>query len=153
MARLKDLPKDLAAELARLPCPTFSDIPWVQPPPLTQSRLAIISTAGLHLRGDLPFSGYTGEYRVIPGDAPARDMVMSHVSTNFDRSGFQQDANLLLPLDRLREMKQQGIIGSLASYHYSFMGATDPAPMEPAAREVAKLLGDDQVDSVLLVPV
>ena len=90
---------------------------------------------------------------MIPGDAGAGDLVMSHVSTNFDRSGFQQDLNLVLPLDRLRELVEQKVIGSLASYHYAFMGATDPAPMEQAAREVAGLLKGDGVDTVLLVPV
>jgi len=153
MARLKDLPEALGANLANLPCPEFADTPWVQPLPLAESRLALISTAGLHLRGDAPFNGFSGEYRVIPGDAAAGDLVMSHVSTNFDRSGFQQDLNLVLPLDRLRELVEQKVIGSLASYHYSFMGATDPAPMEQAAREVAGLLKGDGVDTVLLVPV
>lgn len=153
MARLKDLPEALGASLANLPCPEFVDTPWVQPPPLAESRLALISTAGLHMRGDAPFNGFSGEYRVIPGDAAAGDLVMSHISTNFDRSGFQQDLNLVLPLDRLRELVEQKAVGSLASYHYSFMGATDPAPMEQAAREVAGLLKGDGVDTVLLVPV
>ncbi|MBU1276227.1 MAG: glycine/betaine/sarcosine/D-proline family reductase selenoprotein B [Proteobacteria bacterium] len=153
MVRLRDLPEPLGANLAELPCPEFPDTPWVRPSALADCRVAVISTAGLHLRGDAPFSGFSGEYRVIPGDAAAADLVMSHISTNFDRSGFQQDWNLMLPLDRLRELAKQGAIGSLASYHYSFMGATDPAPMEQAAREVAGLLKADAVDAVLLVPV
>ncbi|MBU4276784.1 MAG: glycine/betaine/sarcosine/D-proline family reductase selenoprotein B [Desulfarculus sp.] len=153
MARLKDLPEALGTNLVNLPCPEFADTPWVQPPPLAESRLAAISTAGLHMRGDIPFTGFSGEYRVIPGDAAAGDLVMSHVSTNFDRSGFQQDLNLVLPLDRLRELTEHGTIRSLASYHYSFMGATDPVPMEQAARQVAGQLKGDGVDTVLLVPV
>lgn len=153
MARLEDLPESMAAGLANLPCPEFADTPWIQPPPLAQSRLALVSTAGLHLRADAPFTGFSGEYRVIPGDAAAGDLVMSHLSANFDRSGFQQDLNLVLPLDRLRELVAQGIVGSSASYHYSFMGATDPNSMEQAAREVAGLLQGDGVDSVLLIPV
>ena len=31
----------------------------------------------------------------------SKDLVMSHISTNFDRSGFQMDVNLVFPLDRL----------------------------------------------------
>lgn len=45
---------------------------------------------------------------------------MSHVSTNFDRTGFQQDWNIVFPLDRLQELAAKGIIGSVAAYHYSF---------------------------------
>jgi len=95
----------------------------------------------------------TGDYRVIPGDIAARDLVMSHISTNFDRTGFQQDWNVVFPLDRLKELAAEGIIGSVAAFHYSFMGATDPAEMEPAARNLAVLLKGDGVDGALLVPV
>ncbi|MBU4566444.1 MAG: glycine/betaine/sarcosine/D-proline family reductase selenoprotein B [Desulfarculus sp.] len=153
MARLKDLPDPEGSYLAKLPCPEFTNTPWVQPKPLAESRLAVISTAGLHMRADAPFTGLSGEYRVIPGDAAAKDLVMSHISANFYRSGFQQDLNVVLPLDRLKELFENRIIGSLPSYHYSFMGATDPGAMEQAAREVAGLLKGDRVDSVLLIPV
>jgi hypothetical protein len=37
--------------------------------------------------------------------------------------------------------------------HYSFMGASDPAPMEPHIRELAGHLKRDQVDAALLCPV
>jgi D-proline reductase (dithiol) PrdB len=95
----------------------------------------------------------SGDYRVISGDIEAGDLVMSHISTNFDRTGFQQDWNVIFPLDRLQELAEKGIIGSVAAYHYSFMGATDPAEMEPSARNLAMLLKGDQVDAALLVPV
>jgi D-proline reductase (dithiol) PrdB len=95
----------------------------------------------------------TGDYRVIPGDISAGDLVMTHISTNFDRTGFQRDWNVVFPLDRLKELALEGIIGSSAAYHYSFMGAADPAAMEPAARNLAGLLKGDRVDAVLLVPV
>ena len=95
----------------------------------------------------------TGDYRVIPGKIKAKDLVMTHISTNFDRTGFQQDWNVVFPLDRLRELAAQGTIGSVAAYHYAFMGATDPSEMEPAARNLALLLKGDGVDGALLVPV
>jgi D-proline reductase (dithiol) PrdB len=113
----------------------------------------MISTAGLHRRDDRPVGLGSNDYRVIPGEVKANDLVMSHVSTNFDRTGFQQDLNVLFPLDRLREMAEQGEIGSVADYHYSFMGATEPEKMEPAARNLASLMKDDGVNVVLLVPV
>ena len=94
-----------------------------------------------------------GDYRVIPGDTEANDLVMSHISTNYDRSGFQKDWNVVFPLDRLREMALQGVIGSVADFHYSFMGATAPQQMETAARTLAGLLKKDDVTAALLVPV
>lgn len=153
MARLDQIPEPLRSHIATLECQTFETHPWVGGPPLNRRRVAIISTAGLHLREDSPFTLMSGDYRVIPAHIAANDLVMSHVSTNFDRTGFQQDWNVVFPLDRLRELAGVGNIGSVADFHYSFMGATDPAQMEPMARNLAGLLKGDQVDAILLVPV
>jgi len=154
MARLEQLPEPQRSHIAKTKLPSFDIHPWVSGPPLTQRRIAIISTAGLHRRDDRPFSFEPGDhYRIIPGDIAANDLIMSHVSTNFDRSGFQQDWNIVFPLDRLRELVDEGIIGSLADFHYSFMGAVDPSDMEPSARKMAAFLKKDRVNAVLLVPV
>lgn len=153
MARLENFPEPIRSHLTNLPCPSFKDEPWVPGPPLSQRRVAIISTAGLHRRDDRPFLGMSGEYRIIPAATKAGDLVMTHISTNFDRTGFQRDWNVTFPLDRLHELAAEGIIGSVAKYHYSFMGAADPVDMEPAARNLAGLLKGDRVDAALLVPV
>ena len=153
MARLDQLKEPQRSHIAKLACPSFETTAWVSGPPLGCRRISIISTAGLHRRGDRPFEGMTGDYRVIPGNIKAGDLVITHVSTNFDRTGFQQDWNIMFPLDRLRELAAEGIIGSVADYHYSFMGAADPALMEPAARNLAALLKGDRVDAALLIPV
>jgi D-proline reductase (dithiol) PrdB len=153
MVRLSDLPEWERDYLSSLPCPTFDSDPWVDGPPLAERRIAIISTAGLQRRGDRPFMEGTADFRVIPGNVATGDMVMSHISVNFDRTGFQQDLNVVFPLDRLNELADEGVIGSVADFHYSFMGATDPRDMEPTVRHLAGLLKDDAVDAVLLVPV
>lgn len=153
MARLEQLPEPERSFLAGLECPTYDSQPWAVGPALAERRVALISTAGLHRRDDRPFLPMSGDYRVIPGACAAGDLVMSHVSTNYDRTGWQQDWNVAFPLDRLRELADDGIIGSVADFHYSFMGATDPARMEATARELAGLLQKDAVDAVLLVPV
>jgi D-proline reductase (dithiol) PrdB len=153
MAQLNRMPEPMRSHLAKLPCPSFKDQPWVSGQSLSHRRVSLISTAGLQRRGDRPFEGMSGDYRVIPGDIKARDLVMTHISTNYDRTGFQRDWNVVFPLDRLKELAAEGIIGNVAAYHYSFMGATDPSEMEPAARNLAELLKGDRVDAVLLVPV
>lgn len=153
MARLERMMEPMKSHLAKLPCPSFENQPWVSGKPLAERRISLISTAGVQRRGDRPFEGMTGDYRVIPGEIKASDLVMTHISTNFDRTGFQQDWNVVFPLDRLHELVAEGVIGSVAAYHYSFMGATDPAEMEPAARNLAVLLKGDRVDGVILVPV
>jgi len=100
MARLDQMPEPMRSHLAKLPCPSFERRPWASGKPLAGRRIAIISTAGLQKRGDRPFESMTGDYRVIPWDIEAGDLVMSHISTNFDRTGFQQDWNVVFPLDQ-----------------------------------------------------
>lgn len=153
MARLDDIAEPLRSHLLNLPCQGFDTQPWVEGPPLARRRVALVSTAGLQRRGDRPFAVGDGDYRVIPGDIPAGELVLSHVSTNFDRTGLQQDWNVVFPIDRLAELAAAGEIGSVADYHYSFMGASDPAAMAPAAQRLAGLLKADRVDAVLLLPV
>lgn len=133
----------------------FDGRAWVEGPALKQRRVAIITTSGLHRQGDRPFGGGAADvdYRVIPGDVSAGGLVMSHVSVNFDRTGFQQDINVVFPIDRLKELAAEGVIGEVADYHYSFMGAPPPRTLEPKARQLAGMLKQDRVDAVLLTPV
>ena len=72
--------------------------PWLVAPPLGEATVAVVSTAGFHRRSDAPFQPGAIDYRLIPGDVDFADVVVSHVSTNFDRSAFQQDPNIWLPL-------------------------------------------------------
>ncbi len=151
--RLSDLPAPMAKRLAELECPNFTTTPWADGPPLAQRRVAIVSSAGLVVRGETPFRGRDADYRAIPSSTPADRLLISHISINFDRTGFEEDRNVVFPLDRLNELAADGAIGSVAATHYSFMGATDPVQMEGHAREVAAHLKRDGVDAVLLSPV
>ena len=154
MARMADLVESEQAHLNNLPLPTYDTTPWVDGPPASQRRVALVTTAGLNLRGEQPFRmGAGADYRVIPAATDGADILMNHVSVNFDRTGFQDDVNVVLPLDRLKEMADDGEIVSVAAYHYSFMGATDPAMLEPKARELAGMLKEDNVNAVILTPV
>ena len=153
MTRLTDLPPAQAQRLAELECPDFATAPWVKGPPLARRRVAIVSSAGLVVRGENPFRGRDPDYRVVPATTRPEELLISHISINFDRTGFQEDWNVVFPLDRLNELAAAGAIGSVAATHYSFMGATDPVEMAPYAREVAGRLKQDQVDAVILSPV
>ena len=153
MTRLTDLPPAQAKRLAELECPDFETRPWVTGPALSQRRVAIVSSAGLVVRGEMPFRGRDPDYRVIPAAIKPEDLLISHISINFDRTGFQEDRNVVFPLDRLNDLANEDVIGSVAATHYSFMGATDPVQMDPHARELAGRLKRDRVDAVILPPV
>ena len=69
----------------------------------------------------------------------------------FDNSDINKDSNAMFPLDRLRELVDQGIIGSLAEEMYGFMGGggnVDKFTNETGP-EIAKKLKDQGVDIVL----
>ncbi len=153
MPRLEKVPKNLREPIEALPCPTFESTPWTPAEKAESRRLAIVSTAGLHRRGDAPFGGDGPKYRVIPDDIAPEDLVMTHVSTNFDRSGFSRDYNVAFPLDRVHELVNEGAIGAAAARHYSFMGAEPPENMKEEAKSLVPLMKEDGVNSVLLVPV
>ena len=153
MVRMENLSEPEVIGLTNFPLPSFEGSPWAGGPPLSQRRVAIVSTAGLQRLEDNTFTRQSGDYRVLPKELAASDIFMSHLSTNFDRTGFQQDVNIVFPIDRLKELEGEGAIGSVADFHYSFMGAIAPEQMESSARRVAGLVKDDGVDAVLLCPV
>ena len=60
----------------------------------------------------------------------------------------------MFPLDRLRELAADGVVGSVADHHYSLMGAGwPPERIEPTCMELARLLDADGARAVCLVPV
>lgn len=121
--------------------------------PLSEARVSIVTTAGLHLRGDRPFTADDPSFRVIPSTAREAELVQSHTSIGFERASQARDLNVVFPIDRLRELVERGELGGIALDHYSLLGAqrdsTRPAA-ESAAPLAARLLGKAEV--VLLTP-
>ena len=153
MAHLSDMPEKQRNLIVNQDLTDYGDTPCAEGPALPERKIAIITTAGLHSREDKAFTPGVGEYRIIPNDTDMNDLIMSHVSTNFDRTGFQQDLNIVFPIERLRELKESGNVGEVASYHYAFMGATPPIAHEAVAKDLAVLLKNDNVSGVLLAGV
>jgi D-proline reductase (dithiol) PrdB len=127
--------------------------------PLSQARLAVVTTAAFYAPDQDPFDeeikGGDPSYRVISADINLSSLRIGHRSKAFDHSGIEADPNLALPLDRLREMQREGLIGDLNARHFSFMGSlTAPGRMVArTAPEVASMLTEDHVDGVFLTPV
>jgi len=153
MARLDDIPEPTRTAARDIACPQFDTTPWVGGLPLSARRVAIVSSAALVSAGQTPFAFGSGEARDVPLDRGPGALMTSHVSINFDRSGFQRDPNVVFPLDRLNELAQSGLIGSVAARHFTVMGSTDPTAMQEAVSVIAQALHADKVDAVLLAPV
>ncbi len=154
MVRLADMSEVERHHLMLKACEPFDARPFAEGAPLSERRVAIVTSAGLHRVADKAFSMVDLSYRVIPGSVEADELTMTHSSVHFDRTGFREDVNLVFPIDRLGELQAEGVIGSVADYHYSVMGAGWlPQQIEPTMRELARLLREDAVDAVCLVPV
>jgi D-proline reductase (dithiol) PrdB len=135
-------------------------VPWTPlERPLAHCRLALVSSAGLVTPGQAPFDGSVRggdpSFREIPADADPRSLCDTHRSESFDHAGIAADANLALPLERVRELAASGRIGSVNRRHLSFMGSiTAPGRLvRDTAPAAARSLVDDGVDVALLVPV
>ena len=153
MVRLADVPEPEKTVIAELDCPTYDFTP-LTPAVLPKLRhVALVSTAGLIVRGERPMLANETRYRSIQANVDDGDILCSHVSTNFDRSGFAQDLNVMLPRDRLTELQHEGVIGKAADTHYAFMGATTPTKLEDQARKLGRSMLAMGVNTVVLAPV
>ena len=127
--------------------------------PLREASLAVVTTAAFYTPHQAPFDtsirGGDCSYRAIPLETDLSALSIAHRSDAFDTRGITLDKNLALPLDRLKELAEEGVIGKVAPRHFSFMGSiAAPGPlMKQSAPEVARLLMEDGVDAVLLTPV
>jgi D-proline reductase (dithiol) PrdB len=126
--------------------------------PLSQSRVALVTTAGLRTPDQQAFDHSIkmgdSSFREIPNTVETQALIESHRSYAFDRSGVKSDVNLAFPLDRFRELESQGVIGALNHRHFSFMGSiVGPRKIiEETAPQVARALKEDRVDAVFLTP-
>ena len=153
MVRLADVPEPERSYIAELECLPYAHHPFTQAVAPELRHVAIVSSAGLIVRGQRPMLANDTGYRAISADVASNDILCSHVSINFDRSGFLQDLNVMLPRDRLSELEAEGSIAKAADTHYAFMGATHPDELEDKAREVGRSMLALGVNTVVLAPV
>ena len=156
--------------IAKLLARAIPDEPSHEPIPfspvtksLAESRVALLSTAGLSMRGDAPFdmdyerrhpTRGDSSWRRLPADATSASVEANHL--HIDTGYIARDLNVALPLDRLRELVEEGGVGAVADGHYSIMGyqGSDPSDLvERSAPEIAAAMRSEEVDLALLAPV
>jgi D-proline reductase (dithiol) PrdB len=127
-------------------------VPWTPlRRPLAEATVAIVTTSGTHLAHDQPFQLTSDPtFRVIPRTAEAADLTIEHLA--YDRTDALRDVNLVFPLQRLRELEAEGVVGRVADHHYGFGLCRDGRLLVQPGREVARRMREDGVDLALLVP-
>lgn len=134
-------------------------IPWVpMKKPLREAAIALVTTAGVHVKTQPPFDmddpNGDPSFRVIPSDVKAEAVVITH--NYYDHSAADKDLNVVLPLDRLKELQAERVIGGIAPFVYGFMGHIDGSHVDTlvkqTAPEVARRLRRDGAEAVVLTP-
>ncbi len=118
---------------------------------LRETTFALVTTAGVHLRDQEPFDlRGDNSWRVIPGDASGDQLMVTH--EHYDHRHADEDINVVFPIDRLRELADEGVIGGVGDKHLGFMGYTQLLRdlYERAAPEMAKVIERSRADAVIL---
>jgi D-proline reductase (dithiol) PrdB len=123
---------------------------------LPMLNLALISSAGAYIDGTTPFdtSSVTGDltFREIPIEVEASDLRFA--ARGYDQAAVQKDANAQVPVERLLEFEQNGIIGQLNPVFWSFSGFIPEAAMlvEEFIPKLVQRVKRYEVQAALLVP-
>ncbi len=130
--------------------------------PVPECRVTLVSSAGIHLKGDVPFdlererrepTWGDPTHREIPRTAGQDDVEYSHM--HVDTSYLQKDRNVAWPVDVFEDYEREGKIGRLADTLYSIYGYIpnlNPLVKKTAPKMIAKMK-EEGVDAAFLFPV
>jgi hypothetical protein len=124
---------------------------------LTDSRIALLSSAGFYLKSSQPAFDLDAErarpewgdpgWRVIPADTKPADLGVAHLHINGD--DLLADPEIALPMRGLGELAQS------TAHHVSVMGYQERNLTDwhrTTAGEIIDLLRDQQTDGLILAP-
>jgi len=122
---------------------------------LSKSTISIVTAGGVHLRDQEGFNigDELGDltFREIPADVDSSHLMVTH--HHYDHRDADQDINVVFPIDVLRDLEAEGIIGGIARKHIGYMGYTMQlkAMYEGTAREIANEIDKgSRADAVVL---
>lgn len=137
---------------------------WVtneEPPPwqplrksLSQCRLGLIASGGIYVTGQVAFHFKDdASFRAIPTKVRTSDLRTAHFA--YDQTDARQDPNVVFPIDTLRHLVKEGVIGSLTEHAYTFMGGiySSRRVRDELAAQLTERMLAEKAEVVLLVPV
>ena len=159
MAKMEELDPKLRTFIEMYAWRRNDPVPWAAPrKPLRDSRVGLVVTPCQTMPDQPPFQpvepDFDASIRIVPSDVRPQTMVNTYPQQAFDHTGLMEDANVLIPLDRLREMTSSGEIGGVTPRTVSLCGHL-PHPqrlIDETAPEIARIFAEDGADAVLLVP-
>jgi D-proline reductase (dithiol) PrdB len=124
--------------------------------PLERCRVSMLTAGGVSRCSAPPWNpNARNDLRLDPiaSDAPSDDFQIH--DAYYDHRSADVDLNCLFPVDRLRELAAEGVIGEVAPRLWSgFMGRIykRSAVLKESAPALARELREDGVDVFVLVP-
>ena len=124
--------------------------------PLSECRLAFISTSGVQPKGSVPFDTVhpVGDYsfRRVPSSARVEELEIHQLK--YPTAGAHRDLNVIFPIERLRELAAEGVIGGLTEHFYTFIGYNmAPERLERTlAEDIATAVSEEGADIALAAP-
>lgn len=124
--------------------------------PLEKAKAAILCSSGISRRDQEPFDPLSRSnltYREIPKDTRAEELVINY--SYYDHSDADKDPNIVFPIDRFRELEEEGFIGELAETNYGLgMGRMykRTALQTQLAAEIASKVKGAAVDVLFCIP-
>jgi D-proline reductase (dithiol) PrdB len=91
---------------------------------LSQASVALVTSAGLTQDDQPPMDGANieGDYTIRELDIDTSVSTLHIWHTHFDTAAALADINVVYPIDRLKELVAEGVIGQVATPAVSFMG-------------------------------
>lgn len=159
MATMESMDPETRAFVAMYKWQRIDPVPWADTTtPLAQARVGLVINACMTMPHQPPFEAERPDndasIRIVPSNVDPSVLVNTFPGQGFDHAGLFADPNLLIPLDRLREMRERGEIGEIGPRTVSLCGHL-PKPktlMEETAPEIARMFVEDGIDVALLVP-
>ena len=142
--------------LTEYPMPVFDRVAPLPPVArMSEVTLALITSGGIVPKGnpDRVESSSATRYGKYDISALQQLTAESHETAHggYDPTYANEDPNRVLPLDVVKDLEREGMIGKLYPYYYATVGnGTSVARAEQFAREIAKDLKSSGVQAVII---
>ena len=121
---------------------------------LQESQIGLISSCGIYHRDQPPFDPVKNDltYREIPAEVAPRELMIAH--NFYDSTDARRDVNCVFPIERLRELEEEGFIKAFVSPAYSFMGRIFKRRelQDQVVQALIQKFQEKKMDALLLVP-
>lgn len=130
-------------------------IPAAHVADITKAKIALITSGGVVPQGNpdhIESSSATryGTYSISGLDAMTKEKFMT-IHGGYDRAFANENPNLVVPLDVMRDLEREGAIGELANYYMVTTGTgTSTSNAKGFGKDIAQRLLQDNISAVIL---